>query len=95
MCKMKMLCWCLFSRSKAHGLCHFKPGCDRWEGTPSLFPVPKERCQGLPQPQPEEVAQTFRSHSEETPAKRIGKGCGTTSIVSNLYFGISARLEHA
>jgi hypothetical protein len=50
------------------------------EGPPSLFPAPTERGQGLPPATAGEVAQTSRSHSEETSAKAERGSCETTNI---------------
>jgi hypothetical protein len=68
--QMKTLFWCLFCGSKAHPPPAESLQARLWpgEGTPSLFPPPAD--QGLPHSAVGgEVAQTFRSHSEETPAK--------------------------
>ena len=66
--KMKMLSWCLFCRSKAHGLVTSIPAVT---GGRHPLPVPRSAGTGpgAPPDTAAEVAQTFRSHSEETPGK--------------------------
>jgi len=66
--QMKMLSWCLFCRSRAHGLVTSSPAV---AGGRHPLPVPHS-CgtgPGAPPATAGEVAQTFRSHSEETPGK--------------------------
>ncbi len=63
-----MSSWCFFCRSKAPAW-SLQAQLRAGEGAPSLFPVPAERGTGAPPATAGEVAQTFRSHSEETPAK--------------------------
>jgi hypothetical protein len=50
------------------------------QGTPSLFPVPAERGQGLPQSQPGKWLQTFRQSLRRDTSTGIGAGCESTSI---------------
>jgi hypothetical protein len=47
---MKISSWCFFCRSEAPA-CSLQAQLCAGEGTPSLFPVPAERGQGLPHPQ--------------------------------------------
>ncbi|MGD8509004.1 MAG: hypothetical protein PVH81_08890, partial [Syntrophobacterales bacterium] len=64
------------------------------EGTPSLFPVPAERGQGLPHPQLRKWHRPLTSHLEETPGRTKGR-LGNNEHLSNLFVHISARLESA
>ena len=64
--------WCLFCRSKAPAW-SLQAQLRAGEGTPSLFPVPAERGQGLPHPQPRKWHRPPTSHSEETPGRPKGE----------------------
>jgi hypothetical protein len=55
------------------------------EGTPSLFPVPAERGQGLPHPQLRKRHRPPTSHSEETPGDQRGR-LGNNEHLSFLIF---------
>ncbi len=65
---MKVLCWCLFCRSRAHGLVTSNPAV-----TGGRRPLPVSAFSGpeAPPVTDGEVAQTFRSHSEETSANLV------------------------
>ena len=80
---MKMSSWCFFCRSH-RGVGPYGPEAkapawplqaqlDLGEGTPSLFPVPAERDQGLPHPQLRKWRRPPTSHSEETPGRPRGE----------------------
>jgi hypothetical protein len=66
--------------ARAHGLVTSSPAV-AGDGTPSLFP-PSQGFggPGAPPTTTGEVAQTFRSHSEETSAKAKRGSCETTNI---------------
>jgi hypothetical protein len=70
--EMKMSSWCFFCRSKVPA---WSLQAQLWagEGTPSLFPVPADRGQGLPHPQLRKWHRPPTSHSEETPGRPKGE----------------------
>jgi hypothetical protein len=70
--QVKMSSWCFFCRSEAPA---WSLQAQLWagEGTPSLFPVPAERGQGLPHPQLRKWHRPPTSHSEETPGRPKGE----------------------
>jgi len=70
--EMKMSSWCFFCCSKVPA---WSLQAQLWagEGTPSLFPVPAERGQGLPHPQLRKWHRPPTSHSEETPGRPRGE----------------------
>jgi hypothetical protein len=69
---MKMSSWYFFCRSKAPAW-SLQAQLGAGEGTPSLFPVPAERGQGLPRPQLRKWHRPPTSHSEETPGRPKGE----------------------
>jgi len=70
--EVKISSWCFFCCSKAPAW-SLQAQLRTGEGTPSLFPVPAERGQGLPQPQLRKWHRPPTSHSEETPGRPEGE----------------------
>jgi len=68
--------WVIWKRKWLPGVSSVVPSLTAWslgaqlragEATPSLFPVPSERGQGVPHPQPRKWLRPSASHSEKTP----------------------------
>ncbi len=85
---MKVPSWCFFCRSEAPA---WSLQTQLWagEGTPSLFPVPAERGQGLPHPQLRKWHRPLTSHLEETPGRPKGEAAKQRALEPPLFTPLS------